>query len=153
MSKKSERSSEFSVPVPLYSELRPLCQTPHISIEERHHLWMDPRTLCITRHPNWHCYIIPHYSSPPDQDHQFELEVDASQFAIDAILWQRDPANQKKLRACGYYSATLSLAERNYKVFNRELLGIIHTLQHWSHLLHGTVLPILIWTDYRNLTY
>jgi hypothetical protein len=33
----------------------------------------------------------------PDQSRQFELEVDASQFAIGAILWQRDPANPKKL--------------------------------------------------------
>ena len=89
----------------------------------------------------------------PDQDHQFELEVDASQFAIGAILWQRDPANPKKLRACGYYSATLSPAERNYKIFDRELLGIIRALHHWSHLLCGTVLPVLIWTDHRNLTY
>jgi len=47
----------------------------------------------------------------PDQDRQFELEVDASQFAIGAILWQRDPANAKKLRMIGYYSATLSPAE------------------------------------------
>jgi hypothetical protein len=88
-----------------------------------------------------------------DQDRQFELEVDASQFAIGAILWQHDPANPKKLQACGYYSATLSPAEWNYKVFDRELLGIIHALQHWSHLLCGTILPILIWTDHRNLTY
>ena len=89
----------------------------------------------------------------PDQDRQFELEVDASQFAIGAILWQRDPANPKKLRACGYYSATLSPAERNYKIFDWELLGIIRALRHWSHLLRGTVLPVLIWTDHRNLTY
>jgi hypothetical protein len=89
----------------------------------------------------------------PDQERQFELEVDASQFAIGAILWQRDPANRKKLRACSYYSATLSPAEQNYKVFDRELLEIIRTLRHWSHLLRGTVLPILIWTDHRNLTY
>jgi len=33
----------------------------------------------------------------PNQEQQFELEVDASQFAIGAILWQRDPANPKKL--------------------------------------------------------
>ena len=33
----------------------------------------------------------------PDQDWQFELEVDASQFALGAILWQQDPANAKKL--------------------------------------------------------
>ena len=84
----------------------------------------------------------------PNQEQQFELEVDASQFAIGAILWQRDPANPKKLCACGYYSATLSPAEQNYKVFDRELLGIIRALRHWSHLLCGTVLPVLIWTDH-----
>jgi len=89
----------------------------------------------------------------PDQDCQFKLKVDASQFAIGAILWQQDPANTKKLWACGYYSTILSPAEQNYKVFDRELLGIIHALRHWSHLLHSTVLPILIWTDHRNLTY
>jgi len=43
--------------------------------------------------------------------------------------------------------------ERNYKVFDRELLGIICALCHWSHLLYSTVLPILIWTDHQNLTY
>jgi len=47
----------------------------------------------------------------PDQDRQFELEVDVSQFALGAILWQRDPANAKKLRAIGYYSKTLSPAQ------------------------------------------
>ncbi len=47
----------------------------------------------------------------PNQDHQYELEVDVSQFAIGAILWQQDPANTKKLHTVGYYSATLSPAE------------------------------------------
>jgi len=89
----------------------------------------------------------------PDQDHQYELEVDTSQFAIGAILWQRDPANAKKLHAVRYYSATLSPAERNYKVFDRELLGTIRTLCHWSHLLRGTPVPVIIWTNHCNLTY
>jgi hypothetical protein len=109
-----------------------------------HHTSLDTLINIVTSSP----IIV-----APDQDCQFELEVDASQFAIGAILWQRDPANPKKLWACGYYSATLSPAEWNYKVFNRELLRIICALRHWSHLLCGTVLPILIWTDYRNLTY
>jgi hypothetical protein len=47
----------------------------------------------------------------------------------------------------------LSPAEQNYKVFNRELLGIIKALYHWSHLLRGTPEPIIIWTDHRNLMY
>jgi len=81
------------------------------------------------------------------------LEVDASQFAIGAILWQQDPVNAKKLHTVGYYLATLSPTKRNYKVFNRELLGIICALHHWSHLLRGTPIPVIIWTDHHNLTY
>jgi hypothetical protein len=71
----------------------------------------------------------------PDQDRQFELEVDASQYALGAILWQQDPANAKKLRAIGYYLSTLSPAKMNYKIHDRELLAIIRALRHWSHLL------------------
>ncbi len=89
------------------------------------------------------------------QDRQFELEVDASQFTLGAILWQQDPANKKKLQAVGYFSSTLNPAERNYKIHDRELLAVIHALQHWSHLLRGTPLDLLIiiWTDHKNLTY
>jgi hypothetical protein len=47
----------------------------------------------------------------PDQDRQFELEVDASQFALGGILWQRDPASPKLLHAVGFFSGTLSPAE------------------------------------------
>jgi len=33
------------------------------------------------------------------------------------------------------------------------LLAVIRSLHHWSHLLRGTVLPVIIWTDHKNLTY
>ena len=66
----------------------------------------------------------------PDQDRQFELEVDASQYALGAILWQRDPAMPQKLCAIGYYSKTLAPAEMNYKIHDRELLTIIRALHH-----------------------
>jgi RNase H-like domain found in reverse transcriptase/Integrase zinc binding domain len=91
----------------------------------------------------------------PDQDRQFELEVDASQYALGAILWQRDPAMPQKLCAIGYYSKTLAPAEMNYKIHDRELLAVICALCHWSHLLRTTPpnQPIIIWTDHKNLTY
>lgn len=47
----------------------------------------------------------------PDQDRQFELEVDASQFALGGILWQQDPVSPKLLRVVGFFSSTLSSAE------------------------------------------
>jgi hypothetical protein len=52
----------------------------------------------------------------PDQDRQFKLEVDASQYALGGILWQQDPANPKLLQAVGFFSSTLSPVERNYSI-------------------------------------
>ena len=66
----------------------------------------------------------------PNQDQQFELEVDASQFTLEGILWQQDPANSKKLCAIGYYSSTLSPTEMNYKIYDQELLAIIQALHY-----------------------
>ena len=33
------------------------------------------------------------------------------------------------------------------------MLAVIQSLHHWSHLLRGTVLPVIIWTNHKNLTY
>ena len=41
----------------------------------------------------------------PDHEWPFELEVDASQYALGAILYQRNDGG--KLQAVGYYSQTL----------------------------------------------
>jgi hypothetical protein len=45
----------------------------------------------------------------PDYQQQFILEVNASQYALGAILYQRNELG--KLQPIGYYSKTLILAE------------------------------------------
>ena len=52
----------------------------------------------------------------PDHNRPFILEVDASQYATSAILWQED--NRGKKRAIGYDSSTLSDTERNYPIYD-----------------------------------
>ena len=64
----------------------------------------------------------------PDHDRPFELEVNALQYALGAILYQRNDGG--KLQAVGYYSQTLNPAERNYDVYDRELLAVIRALAH-----------------------
>jgi hypothetical protein len=76
----------------------------------------------------------------PDHDHPFILEVDASQYATSAILWQEDEKGKK--RAIGYDSSTLSDAEQNYPIYNRELLAMIRGLENWRYLLARTKKPI-----------
>ena len=36
---------------------------------------------------------------------------------------------------------------------NRELLAVHAALEEWRHWLEGAQLPVLIWTDHKNLTY
>jgi RNase H-like domain found in reverse transcriptase/Reverse transcriptase (RNA-dependent DNA polymerase) len=65
----------------------------------------------------------------PDETKQFELEVDASQYAIGAILYQRD--NNGKQRPVAYHSETLNEAERGYNIFDRELMVVVKGLENW----------------------
>jgi len=64
----------------------------------------------------------------PNMDKPFELEVDASTFAIGVILAQRDIRN--KPQAVGYFSKAFTTAERNYDIHDRELLAVLWGLEH-----------------------
>ena len=77
--------------------------------------------------------------------------TDASLIASGGILMQRD--GNGDLHPCAYLSQMFSPTERNYDIYDRELLAIIHTLEHWHHYLQGTAHPITLLTDHKNLTY
>jgi len=43
--------------------------------------------------------------------------------------------------------------KQNYPIYDREFLGIMRGLRCWSHLLKGTEIPVLVFTDHANLRY
>ena len=77
--------------------------------------------------------------------------TDASLLASGGVLMQKD--DNGDLHPCAYLSQTFSPAERNYDIYDQELLAIIHALDHWCHYLQGTEHPITLPTDHKNLTY
>src|SRR6201990_193298 len=85
----------------------------------------------------------------PDFTKQFELEVDASLFAVGAVLFQRDEEGRR--RPVSYYSAALNSAERNYDIWDREFLAMIKGLKHNRHLLIGSPHKVIVLTDHENL--
>ena len=87
----------------------------------------------------------------PDFTKQFELEIDASLFAVGAVLFQRDEEGQR--HHVSYYLALLNEAKRNYDVWDREFLGMIHGLKHNRHLLIGSPHKVLVFTDHENLAH
>ena len=71
----------------------------------------------------------------PDHRYPFRLETDASNFVSGAILSQEVPGDG--WHPIAYLSKSFNIAERNYDIFDKELLAVIHALDHWRVYLEG----------------
>src|ERR1700747_588888 len=93
----------------------------------------------------------------PNYDKPFILQTDASAYGMGAILSQegetKNSNNKPKTHHVLYYSAIFTPTERNYDIFERELLAVLKALAHWRVHLGWTRFPIQVLTDHTNLTY
>lgn len=64
--------------------------------------------------------ILQHYH----QDRETIVETDASNYAISAILSQRDPTS-RKMHPVAFYSRSMVPAKVNYSIGDKELLAIV----------------------------
>ncbi len=87
----------------------------------------------------------------PDPELPFIVEVDASEVGVGAVLSQRS-ISDNRVRPCSFFSRSLSSAERNYDVGNRELLAVKLALEEWRHWLEGSKHPFIVSTDHKNLS-
>ena len=87
----------------------------------------------------------------PDQKKPFKVEIDASNYAIGAVLMQKD--DKGTLHPIAYFSKLLNSAQRNYNVYNHELLGLVETCRHFRQYLHQPAHTVKIHTDHTNLLY
>jgi hypothetical protein len=74
-----------------------------------------------------------------------------SLLAAGAVLLQSDTNGD--LHPCTYFSHTFIATEKNYNIYNQELLAVILTLVEWKHYLQGMSHPITVVTDHKNLSY
>ena len=86
-----------------------------------------------------------------DYSRPFMIQTDASAFAISATLTQPDEDDVH--HPVAFLSASLSPAERNYDIYDRELLAIMKAFRQWRHHLLGTAHQITVLTDHNNLAY
>ena len=63
-----------------------------------------------------------------DQNRETILETNSFDYVNDDILSQYD--DEETLHLMIYYSKNLSLAECNYKIYDKKLLAIIHAFKH-----------------------
>jgi len=74
----------------------------------------------------------------------FKLSTDTSDFATGVVLLWHPVA---------FFSKSLDIHERNYKIYDKELLAVIRRLEEYRHHLEGHPHKIEIWSDHQNLTF
>ncbi|RVW87081.1 Retrovirus-related Pol polyprotein from transposon 17.6 [Vitis vinifera] len=84
----------------------------------------------------------------PNWQLPFEVMCDASDFAIGAVLGQREDG---KPYVIYYASKTLNEAQRNYTTTEKELLAVVFALDKFRAYLVGSF--IIVFTDHSALKY
>ena len=77
------------------------------------------------------------------------LTIDASESAVGAEHSQRGPDHT--WRPIAFFSHTLTVPEKKYSAFDRELLAIYLSIRHFKHFLDGRTFTVL--TDHKPLTH
>ena len=86
-----------------------------------------------------------------DINKKMRMEVDASDYAMGGVLSMEYEDGLWRLVA--FLSKSLNETERNYKIYDKEMLAIVRGLEAWRHLLEGVQTKFEIWMDYKNLEY
>jgi len=84
-------------------------------------------------------------------DRETRLEVDSSGFSLSGIILQK--LDDGLWHPIAFRSKGMAPAERNYEIYDKEMLAIIAALKDWRHSLEGLPRTFKIWSNHENLTY
>jgi len=79
------------------------------------------------------------------------IETDTSDFALGAVLSQRDGEN--RLHPVEFHSRKFQPAEINYEIHDKELLAVVDTFKHWQPYCEGAMHQVQVVSDHQNLEY
>jgi hypothetical protein len=82
--------------------------------------------------------------SLPDLQQPFEIETDASDYAVGIILTQHG-------HPVAYHSETLSDVVRKYPTYDKEMYSIVQACHQWRHYILGK--ETIIHTDHKPLQF
>src|SRR6185369_3154025 len=85
----------------------------------------------------------------PDVNKPYILHTDASNYAVGAVLSQKD--DEEHERVIAYASRVLTIAETHYTVTEKECLAVIWATKHFYHFLQGSSFSIV--TDHEAIPW
>ena len=83
----------------------------------------------------------------PDLDKKMRMEVDTSDYATGGVLSME--CEDGKWRLVTFLSKSLNETERNYEIYDKEMLAIIRGLENWRHLLEDMQFKFVICPDLK----
>ena len=75
-------------------------------------------------------------------DKEFKIEANTSNYATGGILSMK--CSDNLWRPVAFISKSLSDTERNYKIYDKEILVVVRCLETWRHFLEGAVVKFEI---------
>jgi hypothetical protein len=91
--------------------------------------------------------ILQHF----DPERPAILEADASDFALGAVVSQR--GEDGLVHPVAFHSRKFNPAELNYEIYDKEMLAIVESLEHYHHYFEGLGQQITIYSDHHNLLW
>jgi len=88
----------------------------------------------------------------PNDEDPFKLSTNASNFATEAVLLQKD-MQTNLWHPVAFFFKSLDIDERNYEIYDKKPLAVIRRLKEYRHYLEGHPHKIEIWSDHQNLTF
>ena len=122
---------------------RPLCT---LLAKDVPFTWSQACDTAFTKLKNM--LVSPPIMRSPNWDLPFEIMCDASDYAIGAVLGQRE---DKKDFVIYYASKTLDSAQANYTTTEKEFLVVVFALEKFRSYIVGS--PVTLFTDHAALKY
>ena len=122
---------------------RPLCT---LLAKDVPFTWSQDCDIAFTKLKNM--LVSPPIMRSPNWDLPFEIMCDASDYAIGAVLGQRE---DKKAFVIYYASKTLDSAQANHTTTEKEFLAVVFALEKFRSYIVGS--PVTIFTDHAALKY
>ncbi|KAH9270470.1 hypothetical protein BASA83_007470 [Batrachochytrium salamandrivorans] len=81
--------------------------------------------------------------------HFYQTEIKYLGYIISSNGIRMDPSRSLQSRNGSHPES----AERNYEIYDKELLAVVDSFKHWRHFLQGGHHPVTVLCDHKNLEY
>ena len=88
--------------------------------------------------------------SLPKKNGKLRVETNTSEHAIEAVLLQEQ---EEKYKPIAFLLKTMQPVERNYEIYDKELLAIVEAFTKQRQYLLDATEKFEVWIDHKNLKY